>query len=682
MITDFFPIPEIGCRYKSKSGDYYIIKDVQTDLGSIPDYVEFVCEGAPDGPTIEYTAEDWNALDAVKVTSEPIPDPQPQPSPDPQPQPSPDPQPQPSPEPQPQPAPNPQPEPIPTPSDGIYSNDPRINELAKLLQDGPKKFNQEFYPTDKTLSDNNMVEHDVEDAFQKTLDEIDDLRAKGEYDQPYIEDVDETGKKIKKINPERKRRRCGWIQEFLWTCGGLDKSLLRMCPTDWSKKAGMGGTILGTAILATLSMGYAAYTVASIGIKDDASSAPWTAAAFIGVIWGLVIFNLDRYLVNSMYSDGESTISMQEFKSGLPRIIIAIFLGVVISTPLEMKIFDGKINEYITEMDEGKTADDALLKSSPKLRELKSQLEAQKGITDDSKTKWEDSDNLYQTELAHGQFGSKAGYGPKAKKLEEAKNNAYENYQKSQAKLDMLQSLYNDEHKRALESKDGNITLMQGFSRRIEALLAITSFYKDHLDSKGNPVYQKNSKGENTTEVSKEFNSLWLVRLLIMFMFIVLEVLPVFNKMMQEDGKYDKLIDLESDTMDKLARAKAFNDINVLRSGNLSMYRNQIIFGKVPLGKDKDFRGIVDEDPESQNAFIKKDYKKRNKNETDDDNYEIYSHARKICTKYIKSRIDKIFADVLPDDHEDDFIAQDVSKPDSMDNPSQPIDPSNDAVKI
>ena len=165
-------------------------------------------------------------------------------------------------------------------------------------------------------------------------------------------------------------------------------------------------------------------------------------------------------------------------------------------------------------------------------------------------------------------------------------------------------------------------------------------------------------------------------------MFIILEVLPVFNKMMQEDGKYDKLIDLESDTMDKLARAKAFNDINVLRSGNLSMYRNQIIFGKVPLGKDKDFRGIVDEDPESQNAFIKKDYKKRNKNETDDDNYEIYSHARKICTKYIKSRIDKIFADVLPDDHEDDFIAQDVSKPDSMDNPSQPIDPSNDAVKI
>ena len=85
-----------------------------------------------------------------------------------------------------------------------------------------------------------------------------------------------------------------------------------------------------------------------IGIKDEKSWVPGIAAFVIGIIWGLVIFNLDRYLVNSMYSDGESTISMREFKSGLPRIIIAFFLGIVISTPIEMKIFEGKINEYST----------------------------------------------------------------------------------------------------------------------------------------------------------------------------------------------------------------------------------------------------------------------------------------------------------------------------------------------
>ena len=48
-----------------------------------------------------------------------------------------------------------------------------------------------------------------------------------------------------------------------------------------------------------------------------------------------------------MYSDGKVTISWREFYSGLPRIIMAIFLGIVISTPLEMKIFEDRINSQL-----------------------------------------------------------------------------------------------------------------------------------------------------------------------------------------------------------------------------------------------------------------------------------------------------------------------------------------------
>lgn len=671
MITDFFPIPEIGCRYKSKVGDLYIIKDVQTDLGSIPDYVEFVCESAPDGPTIEYTAEDWNALDAVKVTSEPIPDPKPEPDPEPEPEPEPNPNPGPNPQPSPKPIPELDPDPI--LSDGIYSNDPRINELAKLLQDGPKKFNQEFYPTDKTLSDNNMVEHDVEDAFQKTLDEIDDLRARGEYDVPFIDKIDENGKKVREINPNRKKRRCGFIQEFLWSCGGLDKSLLRMCPTDWAKKAGMGGTILGTSILATFSGGFAAYTVSE-------SSA---VAIMVGIIWGLVIFNLDRYLVNSMYSDGKPSISRQEFISGLPRIIIALFLGIVISMPIELKIFEGEINQNINnEQNLRSQNESAIIAQNPSLTKIQKRLEELKKMAVPLQKQRDEYQEALKEETKVGRGGRGAGYGPNAKAVDRQLHDIIDRLNPLEKEIGELTTQYSKDYKEAQDENKRKINTEVGLSKKIEMLFKSTSFSKEKTDREGKPIYKKDKNGKTTNEIDFEFNSLWLVRWLISLMFIILEILPVVNKMMQEDGKYDKLIDLESDTMDKLARAKAFNDINVLRSGNLSMYRNQIIFGKVPLGKDKDFRGIVDEDPESQNAFIKKDYKKRNKNETDDDNYEIYSHARKICTKYIKSRIDKIFADVLPDDHEDDFIAQDVSKPDSMDNPSQPIDPSNDAVKI
>ena len=51
-----------------------------------------------------------------------------------------------------------------------------------------------------------------------------------------------------------------------------------------------------------------------------------------------------------MYPDVIHTISGYELLAGLPRIVIAIFLGIVISTPLELKIFEDRI-EYQIEID-------------------------------------------------------------------------------------------------------------------------------------------------------------------------------------------------------------------------------------------------------------------------------------------------------------------------------------------
>lgn len=130
------------------------------------------------------------------------------------------------------------------------------------------------------------------------------------------------------------------LNEFLWTCSGVNKKILRQCPTDYAKYAGIGGTILFTSLMAMLSGGYAMYTVFY----------SYELSIAFGVFWGLLIFNLDRFIVNTMYSDGKATISWNEFTSGLPRIIIAIFLGIVISTPLELKIFEDEINVTIEKL--------------------------------------------------------------------------------------------------------------------------------------------------------------------------------------------------------------------------------------------------------------------------------------------------------------------------------------------
>ena len=140
----------------------------------------------------------------------------------------------------------------------------------------------------------------------------------------------------------------GFLNEFLWTFAGVHKPILRQCPNEYAKYAGMGGTILCTAIMAMISGGYAIYFV----FEDF-----WISCAF-GFFWGCLILNLDRFIVSTMYSDGKHTISWLELKSGLPRIIMAILLGIVISTPLEMKLFeeriDGKIKEIIINWRNGK----------------------------------------------------------------------------------------------------------------------------------------------------------------------------------------------------------------------------------------------------------------------------------------------------------------------------------------
>lgn len=72
-------------------------------------------------------------------------------------------------------------------------------------------------------------------------------------------------------------------------------------------------------------------------------------AVVFALFWSAMIFFLDRFITNTMYSDGKTTISWLEFRSALPRILISIFLGIVISAPLELKIFSDEIENYLKE---------------------------------------------------------------------------------------------------------------------------------------------------------------------------------------------------------------------------------------------------------------------------------------------------------------------------------------------
>ena len=146
------------------------------------------------------------------------------------------------------------------------------------------------------------------------------------------------------------------FKEVTWWCAGADRPLLRMCPADHSKYAGIGTVILFTALMATFSSFIAMQFV--LGVTNDdllnwdkmisyPSNGKYIVAAIFAIFWGLMIFFLDRFITNTMYSDGKVTISWLEFRSALPRIVISILLGIVISAPLELKIFNQEIREQL-----------------------------------------------------------------------------------------------------------------------------------------------------------------------------------------------------------------------------------------------------------------------------------------------------------------------------------------------
>lgn len=201
---------------------------------------------------------------------------------------------------------------------------------------------------------------DVED-FTCKIQKIDtDLIVDSETPTESPEEIIESRiEEIKKLREEghkkenQAKNRVGWFKKFTWWCAGVDRDLLTMCPSDHAKYAGVGTVILFTALMAWFSSFIAIqlvfdpttfYINTENGVKEI--SVPIIPIVF-ATIWAAMIFFLDRFITNTMYSDGKVTISKQELICGLPRIVIAIFLGVVISAPLELKIFDQEICDII-----------------------------------------------------------------------------------------------------------------------------------------------------------------------------------------------------------------------------------------------------------------------------------------------------------------------------------------------
>ncbi len=110
------------------------------------------------------------------------------------------------------------------------------------------------------------------------------------------------------------------------------------CSTDHNTYAGIGATIVLTAVLASLSGGYALWTVFQ--------SSPY--AISLGLLWGIVIFNVDRSIVMSLHKRrGGFGALCRQVATASPRLVLALLLASVITVPLELKIFEREILDQL-----------------------------------------------------------------------------------------------------------------------------------------------------------------------------------------------------------------------------------------------------------------------------------------------------------------------------------------------
>lgn len=200
------------------------------------------------------------------------------------------------------------------------------------------------------------------------------------------------------------------LQRFFIFCSGSDTDILEQCSSgEKTKYAGIGATVFFTAVMATIAAAYALFTV-----FDN----PYIAL-FFGFIWGLLIFNLDRFIVSTIKKRDRF---FDELIQASPRILLAIIIAIVISKPLEIKIFEKEINQVLLEEKNDMTLanqEQLALQFTPSLETLTQQNEVLKKEVIDKEA---EVNALYETYIAEaeGRKGTELiGKGPVYKEKRE-----------------------------------------------------------------------------------------------------------------------------------------------------------------------------------------------------------------------------------------------------------------------
>ena len=317
------------------------------------------------------------------------------------------------------------------------------------------------------------------------------------------------------------------LKRFFLMCSGATREILYApsCITEWNKYAMLGAIICFTAGFASLSGGYAAYTAFS----DTA------VATAVGVLWGSFIFTLDRFIVSGIRkqqhepNDTWSVLcskSLRGIIQALPRIILAVFLSVVIATPLELKLFEREIQLYIAQDIQNRAiaAEQLADEEFPYIEDLRT---SNRDLLLLLQAKEERRDTLRDQSFAEaeGTDGTRTrGKGPVyAERRAELRN-----YQKE---LDAFRRNINTQ----IAANNAKIASLEAQKQQRLAVVK-TVLENSHGLLARLHALQRLARDRDNPALG------WAI-LLIFFVFLAVETAPVLTKVMSGYGPYDKLLE-------------------------------------------------------------------------------------------------------------------------------------------
>lgn len=367
-------------------------------------------------------------------------------------------------------------------------------------------------------------------------------------------------------------------------CSGVDRQLLSHCPPgENGKYIGIGGVVFFTACMAALSG-----TFALLSIFHNL----WIALP-VGIFWGLMIFNLDRYIVASLRKKSDQK-AWSPWLQAMPRLLLALLFATAISKPLELRLFqqeiavklpeaaEEKTQHFAMKMDSLRAANEALeatidtLEKNPAagyfLLEAKDGLQADKKALDSIRVVQEGKIAALQKQI-NRHNGVYAKYNPRVKELERIIPTLEEGAEKEQLQRELKskKAKVRNASRQVGSLRRQQKALRGPISDQEEKLVASENSVEDLRQERKNAIDgrirdKKKEIAHNTTEIrsleqerkkqiagfqgllaqlnahrllKEQDSTIYWASLAVFLLFIAVEIAPILVKLLTPIGPYD-----------------------------------------------------------------------------------------------------------------------------------------------